>query len=70
MGDKKFLYISIEVDENQTMEQKIKEVVDEIESYNWQVVAYDLNPHKLDENIYLMTVYVEKRGNDGGRDRR
>lgn len=61
MNDKKFLYISIEVSENKTVEQMIKDVVDEIESCNWQVVAYDLNPHKLDENIYLMTVYVEKR---------
>lgn len=70
MSNKKFLYISIEVSENKTVEQIIKDVVDEIESCNWQVVAYDLNPHKLDENIYLMTVYAEKRGNDGGRDRR
>lgn len=61
MDDKKFLYISIEVSENKTVEQMIKDVVDEIESYNWQVVAYDLNSHKLNENIYLMTVYVEKR---------
>lgn len=70
MNDKQFLYLSIEISENQTVEQQIKEVVDEIESYNWHVVAYDLNPHESDENIYLMTVYVEKRGNDGGRDRR
>lgn len=61
MDDKKFLYISIEVSENKTVEQMIKEVVDEIESYNWQVVAYDLNKHKSNENIYFMTVYVEKR---------
>lgn len=61
MDDKKFLYISIEVSENKTVEQMIKDVVDEIESYNWQVVAYDLNSHKSNENIYLMTVYVEKR---------
>ena len=70
MGDKKFLYISIEVSENKTVEQMIKDVVDEIESCNWQVVAYGLNPHKLNENIYLMTVYAEKRGNDGSRDRK
>lgn len=70
MGDKKFLYISIEASENKTVEQMIKDVVDEIESCDWQVVAYDLNPHKLDENIYLMTVYIEKRGNDGSRDRK
>lgn len=61
MGDKKFLYISIEVSENKTVEQMIKDVVDEIESYNWHVVAYDLNTHELYENRYLMTVYVEKR---------
>lgn len=60
MKDKQFLYIEIETSENQPMEQKIKEVVDEIESYNWHVVAYDLNTHELYENRYLMTVYMEK----------
>ena len=69
MKDKQFLYLTIEVSENKTVEQMIKDVVDEIESYNWHVVAYDLNKQSSNENIYLMTVYVEKRGNDGGRDR-
>ena len=55
MDDKQFLYLTIEVSENKTVEQ-----VDEIESYNWHVVAYDLNPHELYENRYLMTVYMEK----------
>ena len=58
MDDKQFLYLTIEVSENQT--QVVKEVVDEIESYDWHVVAYDLNPHELYENRYLMTVYMEK----------
>lgn len=61
MEDKQFLYLTIEVSENQTVEQVIKEVVEEIESYDWQVVAYDINPHELYENGYLMTIYVEKR---------
>lgn len=61
MDDKQFLYLTIEVSENQTLEQQIKEVVEEIESYDWQVVAYDINPHELYENRYLMTIYVEKR---------
>ena len=61
MDDKQFLYLTIEVSENKTVEQVVKEVVDEIESYNWHVVAYDLNKHKSNENIYLMTVYAEKR---------
>ena len=60
MDDKQFLYLTIEVSENQTVEQVVKEVVDEIESYNWHVVAYDLNTHELYENGYLMTVYMEK----------
>ena len=60
MDDKQFLYLTIEVSENQTLKQVVKEVVDEIESYNWHVVAYDLNTHKLYENRYLMTVYMEK----------
>lgn len=61
MGNGDFLYLSIVVSENQTLEQQIKEVVEEIESYDWQVVAYDINPHELYENRYLMTIYVEKR---------
>lgn len=61
MGNEDFLYLSIVVSENQTLEQQIKEVVEEIESYDWQVVAYDINPHELYENRYLMTIYVEKR---------
>lgn len=58
MDDKQFLYLTIEVSENQTVEQVVKEVVDEIESYNWHVVAYDLNPHEFirkqifDDGIY------------------
>lgn len=61
MGNGDFLYLSIVVSENQTLEQQIKEVVEEIEIYDWQVVAYDINPHELYENRYLMTIYVEKR---------
>lgn len=61
MGNGDFLYLSIVVSENQTLEQQIKEVVEEIESYDWLVVAYDINPHELYENRYLMTIYVEKR---------
>ena len=61
MGNGDFLYLSIVVSENQTLEQQIKKVVEEIESYDWQVVAYDINPHELYENRYLMTIYVEKR---------
>lgn len=34
MDDKQFLYLTIEVSENQTVEQVVKEVVDEIESYD------------------------------------
>ena len=61
MGNGDFLYLSIVVSENQTLEQQIKKVVEEIESYDWQVVAYDINPNELYENRYLMTIYVEKR---------
>lgn len=61
MVDKQFLYIKIETSENQKLEQKIKKVIDEIESYGWQVVAYDINPNKFNENIHLMTVYSERR---------
>ena len=61
MGNGDFLYLSIVVSENQTLEQQIKKVVEEIESYDWQVVAYDINQHELYENRYLMTIYVEKR---------
>ena len=61
MVDKQFLYVKIETSENQTMEQKIKEVIDEIESYDWQVVAYDINTNKSNENIHLMTIYSERK---------
>ena len=60
MVDKQFLYLTIEVNENQTLEQVVKEVVNKIESYDWHVVAYDLNPHELYENRYFMTVYMER----------
>jgi hypothetical protein len=60
MRNREFLYLSIEVSENQTLEQKIKEVVEEIESYDWNVVAYDINPHEVYKNRYIMTVYMEK----------
>lgn len=61
MVDKQFLYIEIETSENQPMEQKIKEVIDEIESYDWQVVAYDVNTNKSNENMHLMTIYSERK---------
>lgn len=60
MVDKQFLYIKIETSENQTLEQEIKKVIDEIESYDWKVVAYDVNTNKSNENIHLMTVYSER----------
>ena len=61
MVDKQFLYVKIETGENQTMEQKIKEVIDKIESYDWQVVAYDINTNKSNENMHLMTIYSERK---------
>ena len=60
MENGRFLYLKITVSDDKTVEDKIREVFYECESRGWNLVAYDLNPHRRYENEYLMTVYMEK----------
>ena len=60
MENGKFLYLKIIVSDDKTVEDKIREVFRECESYGCNIVASDLNPHSRYDNEYLMTVYMEK----------